>query len=1335
VSDLQVSVAFVVENQEQLARALEQAGGKIGSGFGANLSAEAQRHLDQLIRGAEQAANRVGAIFKREDLTFRTPQGGILPPAALDQLSQANKGFAEARAAIEALRQSMNRMGQEGQRSFNLLESAVEGVAISLTGRLTDSITSSLQKLQGLVTGFLELDKQLRLAAAAAGEQGGYQRLGTVVDKVGIDAAGTSQQVAELATSLVRAGFSVSEVEGALSGVVRGAEATGTGFEQFGEIVGNTLRGFGLEVDQTARVVDVLVNTANSSNASIQGLGYTFEYTASIAKVLGVSLEDVAAMAGLMANAGIQGSVAGTGLRTFLQKLQQAAGGATPEVLGLARGQERLATVMRKLGAEVIDTNGKLLPMEQAVLRLKAGFDKLNEGDKVQLANILFGDEAASKVLSMVNQNGSAISKMFGDIRRSAGAADTAREAMAGMGLEVQQLQGTVDSLGKTIGGVAAAGLRPLVGMLNLAAGGLAGMDGTAKTAAAALVVLGAAATGTTILVAGLRLALDQVAAKAGGMAVVRAAAMSAAGGIAAMAGSLAALAAIPIVIGALTGRLQGVDRTTKELVLTIGTLGTAVAVFRLARFAVEALNARLAVTSGLLAGLTTGAKGKVAAGLIAIAVAALGAKVAYDQLNKSVTVADEDITQLSDKSRELNTQIEQLQDSIAEGKRLKIDTSESERKLASLLVRRLEVERPLEIKLEIKKAEDELKALKKRQEKDGSTLLRIDVRGLDEYRKLLVAMERGGSLKGFSGEVLKGVDYIREQERIVKSLTEQKIKLPLSAEVERAELDKAVSEAQQRLDKTKVLIRLQLEYEQAGAAEDRINQALKTAKGAARDDLLLAREDVLRKIAGITERAAIANRELAAIGSVQVEQAKAKKQTESERLAVAKGKLEVEQMALRVGQEQLEVNQASLGVINQYISAVQSYIAAQRDLQQSSFDVRSSRIGGRTQEAERELALMREREASGQAIAEQEAYIRDLREQARQVDIESTAARLQGLAESFQIERQVLEIKQIQAQLEQGAATQSAQSNVLQQKQTLLEIEGKLADPSLTEPQRQALRDQAAIQKELISIAGQKLQIEQGRTTVLRVIQELERDTMQAQQQATANRERASAASKEYEELLGKQLGILDESAGALNRAVTAQQELVGEIKVAGQPVVYLYNEISKLPEPISAATSRVNDMTAALAAAVVEAQRLAAAMGGSGALQARWAGGDAVPGQDYQVNELGTESFLSRSGTLSLITAPRYGRWSPPTPGVVLPAHVTRHLQARGAFEGRSGGLPRVAATAIGPAVSRGGPDFAPLQRSIDQLDRTIRTHRPSVEVTMPGNAGLLHTLQSIR
>lgn len=368
MADLNVSLALLLEGEAELASKLQAAGGRAGDLFEKSLSDKSRKAFAEFVNQADKAAKDVGLKFNKADLTFRTPQGKFVSPDQLQDLAKANQAFKDAIDGANKLKSAISTASQESASSLNLLEAAVTGVAVSLTSKLSDAVTGGLAGLKNLVSGFMELDGELRLAAAAAGETGGYERLGAVVDKVGIDAAGTSKQVAELATSLVRAGFTVSEVEQALPGVVRGAEATGTSFSQMGDIVGNTLRGFGLEVDQTARVTDVLVNAANSSNASIEGLGNTFEYTAPIAKALGVSLEDVAAAAGLMANAGIQGSVAGTGLSTGLRKLQEAAGGASPAVLGLSHGQERLAQTMKMIGATVTDTAGNLLPLEQVFL-------------------------------------------------------------------------------------------------------------------------------------------------------------------------------------------------------------------------------------------------------------------------------------------------------------------------------------------------------------------------------------------------------------------------------------------------------------------------------------------------------------------------------------------------------------------------------------------------------------------------------------------------------------------------------------------------------------------------------------------------------------------------------------------------------------------------------------------------------------------------------------------------------------------------------------------------------------------------------------------------------
>jgi TP901 family phage tail tape measure protein len=401
---------------------------------------------------------------------------------------------------LDLMNRSLGGIGpkaQEAGRSFrdlasssSLVEGAVGGLAFALTNALGNAASGALQTVTRLVQGYSELDSELRLAAAAAGEAGGYDRLAESVNRVGIEAAGTTKEVAQLATALVRAGFTVDQVAKAMPGIVRGAEATGTSFDSMGSIVGSTLRGFALDVGETSRVVDVLVNTANSSNASIEGLGFTMQYAAPVAKALNVSLEDLAATSGLMANAGIDASVAGTGLRTGLERLQKAAAGASGETLGLGRGQEQLGKAMRVLGAEITKTNGELLPLDQVLIRLKQRFAELGTAEKVQLSSALFGDEAGSKFLAVLNQTEAEIGKMFATIRNSAGATDKARDAMQSFGLSVKQLQGTVDSLGNSVGQVIAVALLPFIAAANGVLGPIAALPGPVKAAAAALLVL-----------------------------------------------------------------------------------------------------------------------------------------------------------------------------------------------------------------------------------------------------------------------------------------------------------------------------------------------------------------------------------------------------------------------------------------------------------------------------------------------------------------------------------------------------------------------------------------------------------------------------------------------------------------------------------------------------------------------------------------------------------------------------------------------------------------------------------------------------------------------------
>jgi len=1340
VSDLQVSLALLLENQAEIARELEKAGGQAGADFGKGLSAQAQKAFNDLVSQAEKAAKEAGVRFNRVKLQFETVSGDVIPQKTLDQIGRVNKGFAEATQAVNAFKSATTAATRESAAGMNLLEAAVTGVAVSLTSRLTDAAGTALGSVKGLVQGFLELDGELRLAAAAAGETGGYQRLSQIVDKVGIDAAGTTKQVAELATSLVRAGFSISEVEGALAGVVRGAEATGTSFESFGNIVGNTLRGFGLEVDQTARVVDVLTNTANSSNASIEGLGYTFEYTAPIAKALGVSLEDVAAAAGLMANAGIQGSVAGTGLRTGLQKLQQAAGGASPEVLGLVRGQERLQQVMGKLGATVTDASGKLLPLEQVFLRLKAGMEKLNQADQVQLANVLFGDDAGSKFLSITNQSSSAITKMFTDLRNSKGATDTARTAMAGMGLEIQQLTGTMDSLRNNIGGVMAAGLRPLVQAANLAVGAVSGLPKPVKDTGAALIALGVASTGAAISIAALNLVLAQT----GGLAGLAVAARAASVAVAGIGGSLAIVAAATAGILLATGAFKEMDQTTKTLVQTTIALGAGVLVFRgiaaaagIAATGLSLLNIQLGRTAVLTSLASGAARGGFIAGLVGAAATAAGV---YAVLNNNIKATGQETETLSSKARELKDQIAQLQKEIADGKKLGIDTTEAQKRVNELYMQLREVEGPLEIKLSIDKAKAELKTLKEEYNKLGEgdrqkTPLQAKVDGAERYLKLLQQIDQGQKVTDASMVAQQGAKDLAELEKRVKGLLAKKISLPVGAP-EQKDIDEALDVYQRQIDLREVGIKTVINREEAlrqlSGLQGDIAVAL--SKGADPSRLrsqLLPLQIRVRNLDIERERI---NKDLAATLDRQVAADGKRVLTSKEQLEVAKGKLTVEQASASLADKIAGQDTARLRAIQQVADAYVNLASAQAALTQSGFDVERSRNSNRLSLAEKELQFLRERGGNAQVIQQAEERIAAIKRDGEGIEYRSMRSGIEATAQRFEMERKVLELKQAGQFLEQQGAMRAADRAVLQERQQLLELRSKLADPSTTAQQKSFLNDQIKLQGELIKAAQSLAGIERERMASLGMIFGLERQTQEAQQGTAANQQRAAAASKGWEESLGGALAAVDKAAAGVDRL---RQVFVGTIQAGNGPVEQIYAAASGLPEPLRNATDAANGLADGFATANAQANVLLQTVSKlANAPAARWAGGGVDPGGRYQVNELGAESFLSRSGALSLIHAPAYGSWSPPSPGMVLPAGLTARLDAMGAF----GGGPAPLLAGMAPAAGGGGAAsqaaaLGRLQRSIDALEGTMRSYRPEVTVNLPGNAGLLHTLQGLR
>ena len=366
-----------------------------------------------------------------------------------------------------------------GGKAYKRLGNQIDRLKSKLKG-LDGQAASTGQKLAGLVAtlgvgrgirriigGATSYEAEVTKAAAIEGG-GNKTQLDDAIKSTAQVAAGTPTEVAQLATTLSRAGFNADEISVSLRDIVAAAEATDVSFAEMGSIASNNLRAMGLEANRAGDVLDILVSTANSSNQTIGDLGESLKYTAPMARTFGVNMNEAAAMTALLANSGIKGSDAGTALRQVFTRLTMAATGANGELLNLTKGNAKLSKAFKHLGADILDANGNLKPMDQVIMSLRDSFQQVgNLGQKAEVAKALFGQQQGSKILALINQTDLDVAKLFDTIRNSGGTSAETRKNMDSFAMTTKVLGGNFEILTNQIGGAFIAVLDPLAKIIN----------------------------------------------------------------------------------------------------------------------------------------------------------------------------------------------------------------------------------------------------------------------------------------------------------------------------------------------------------------------------------------------------------------------------------------------------------------------------------------------------------------------------------------------------------------------------------------------------------------------------------------------------------------------------------------------------------------------------------------------------------------------------------------------------------------------------------------------------------------------------------------------------
>jgi len=195
----------------------------------------------------------------------------------------------------------------------------------------------------------------------------------------------TAIQVLGLQTELAKLGFTVRDIENATPAILDLAASLEIDLASAAEFAGSVVRSFGLTTEETQRVVDVMALSTSSSALNFEALRESLKLVAPTSRATGVSIEKTAALLGILANNGLKGSVAGTGLsKTFIELNKKG--------LTLEEGMAKVANSSNKLNT-AIDLVG--------IVGAKSFLSLAESGAEInQLEKDFEGAEGAAKALA-----------------------------------------------------------------------------------------------------------------------------------------------------------------------------------------------------------------------------------------------------------------------------------------------------------------------------------------------------------------------------------------------------------------------------------------------------------------------------------------------------------------------------------------------------------------------------------------------------------------------------------------------------------------------------------------------------------------------------------------------------------------------------------------------------------------------------------------------------------------------------------------------------------------------------------------------------------------------
>ena len=322
--------------------------------------------------------------------------------------------------------QELRRLEQQAEQSATALQKiGATGEKLQAVGDKVSGVGQKLLPVTGVVTGLgtaavktaADFDSAMSKVAAVSGATGSdFDKLRDKAREMGAKTKFSATEAADAMNYMAMAGWKTEDMLSGIEGVMYLAAASGEDLATTSDIVTDALTAFGLTAGDSGHFADVLAAASSNANTNVSMMGETFKYCAPVAGALGFSVEDTAEAIGLMGNAGIKASQAGTSMRSIMTNLT-----GDVKLSGAAIGDVTIATT---------NADGSMRSLSAILADCRVAFGGMTEAEKANNAETLVEKNAMSGFLALMNAAPEDIAKVSGAVNNCKDAAKNMADTM-----------------------------------------------------------------------------------------------------------------------------------------------------------------------------------------------------------------------------------------------------------------------------------------------------------------------------------------------------------------------------------------------------------------------------------------------------------------------------------------------------------------------------------------------------------------------------------------------------------------------------------------------------------------------------------------------------------------------------------------------------------------------------------------------------------------------------------------------------------------------------------------------------------------------------------------